>query len=164
MAICLSLYQIKVGKWQSVSKHQSVKLSKKCYVSNWMGDRRTIYFLIKHWIYIHIFNINTGQISSYFWIFVRISDKYPEIAGLLSTGQISRNSWIVRKRPEIAGQMSRIFSSIGALYIHKNLFFFSAFLLTVPKLNNSAIFCARGTKFSPKILENIFKKNWKKWR
>ena len=70
------------------------------------------FFQIKHWIYIHIFKLNTGQISSYFWIFVRISDKYPEIAGLLSTGQISRNSWIVRKRPEIAGRMSRIFFTV----------------------------------------------------
>ena len=77
-----------------------------------MGDRRTILFQIKHWIYIHIFKLNTGQISSYFWIFVRILDKYPEIAGFLSTGQISRNSWIVRKRPEIAGQISRIFFTV----------------------------------------------------
>merc|ERR1712030_136531 len=64
------------------------------------------------WTYVHIFKLNTGQISSYFWIFVRISDKNPEIAGLLSTGLISRNSWIVRKRPEIAGRMSRKFFTV----------------------------------------------------
>ena len=82
-----------------------------------MGDRRTIYFQIKHWIYIHIFKLNTGQISSYFWIFVRISDKYPEIAGLLTTGQISRNSWIVRNRPEIAGRMSRKFFTVQGIFL-----------------------------------------------
>ena len=83
-----------------------------------MGDRCTIVLQTKAWIYIHIFKLNTGQISSYFWILERISDKYPEIAGLLSTGQISRNSWIVRKHPEIAGRMSRKFFTVYSTFFN----------------------------------------------